>query len=420
VAFGATDITVNGVLPPEGTYVFRDGFNGYAGTQDTEVRAASPDSPNGSATTFRADASDGDPAGPVHGLLRFDDIIGTEEGQVSPTAGIASATLTLNVTNPGSGATVHRMATAWDESSTWNSLGAGIQADGVEAVAVADVSLGANNSSENIATGFTTIDVTESLLAWKAGEDNLGWAFLPYANGTNGLAFESSESSNVPILTIVTLPENVVRARFQDGLKGYDGTTDTGLREYYPTTSYGTATSVCVDTADPSGYEDQVLIWFEDLFGTESGQVPTEMNIISATLVLNVHNEGSGFSMHRMLQDWAESDTWDSLLGGVSADDIEALADADAIAVSVSTGLLEVDVTESILAWLSGETNYGWVLLPTGSNGVDFYTSEYGTDSLRPMLYIDYEVPEPTGTLLLVIGVLASLGRRCRRPQARP
>ncbi|MBN1941837.1 MAG: DNRLRE domain-containing protein [Phycisphaerae bacterium] len=214
------------------------------------------------------------------------------------------------------------------------------------------------------------------------------------------------------------LPGDVRETTFQEGLNGYDGTTDTQVLEEYPDSSYGSTTTLKVDSSDPggSGHEDHVLIRFDDLFGTEEGQVPAGSEIFCATLMLNVSNEGSAFTVHRMLQDWSDSATWNSLMDGISADDVEALAEADATTSSVSEGLLEIDVTESLIAWLNGEANFGWALLPTDSDGVGFYSSEYETDeSLRPMLRIKYEVPEPTSVLLLAVGAVATLSRPHRR-----
>jgi hypothetical protein len=189
-----------------------------------------------------------------------------------------------------------------------------------------------------------------------------------------------------------------MRASFQNGTNGYYGTTDTSLYQSNPDVSYGTATSVSVDAED-YGYPNQGLIRFSNLFGPLPNQVSADANIISAKLVLAVHNDGSGFTVHNMLQDWNESDTWNSLTNGISADDVEASADAVAElgannnSNNVLSGMLEVDVTESVLAWLSGEDNFGWALLPqpAGANGLDFYSSERIPISVRPMLYIDYE-----------------------------
>ncbi|MBN1556258.1 MAG: DNRLRE domain-containing protein [Phycisphaerae bacterium] len=213
----------------------------------------------------------------------------------------------------------------------------------------------------------------------------------------------------------LTLPDDVTRVSSQNGFNGYDGTTDTQVREEYPTTTYGDATTLKIDNDDPggSGSENHVLIKFDNLFGEGEGQVPLDKEIINARLVLNITNDGSAFSPHRMLRSWSESDTWDSLSEGVSTDDVEAAADADSTTSSVAIGLLEVDVTQSVLQWQCGDTNYGWVLKSTSTDGVIFSSSEYATESPRPMLVIDY-VPEPTSLLLLAVGAVTLVRRRRR------
>jgi len=185
------------------TLVFQQGLGGYAGTQDTMVRSnetASPgDSRNinyGAAVFVSVDGDDGSPGvKPNHGLIRFDNLFGTMPGQIQPGDTITSATLRLFVNNPGSGMTVHDMLAPWSQGSvTWNGLVGGVQTDGVEAAAAPIVSLGANNTAENVPTGWLSINVTSSLLAAQSGAlPGFGWALLPFVAGTNGIDFHSSE-----------------------------------------------------------------------------------------------------------------------------------------------------------------------------------------------------------------------------------
>ena len=80
---------------------------------------------------------------------------------------------------------------------------------------------------------------------------------------------------------------------------------------------------------------------------------------------------------------------------------------------------LEIDVTPTVQAWQEGSLlNNGFFLETSSANptgGVDFHSSEYAADaSLRPMLVVEYAMPEP-GTLLLVLaGGLLPLCRRRR------
>lgn len=182
--------------PSTGTSVsFQQGSGGYSGTQDTYLREASPTTGFGDSTTLVIDRDEPHESGyETHGLVRFDDVVGTGSGQVPPGATVTSATLSLRTVDRGSGASLHRMRTNWSESDTWSSLGNGVQTDGVEAVSAADVKTGSTS------TGTTTVDVTTSVAAWVGGAANLGWAFVP--SGRNGWDFSSSEGSTPPKLTV--------------------------------------------------------------------------------------------------------------------------------------------------------------------------------------------------------------------------
>jgi hypothetical protein len=101
------------------------------------------------------------------------------------------------------------MAGPWSDTATWNGLVNGVQPDGVEALAAADVTLGAGNASANVAAGALSIDVTASLRAWSAGSPNRGWALLPLPGGSNGITLVSSDGATLsqrPKLTITFTP----------------------------------------------------------------------------------------------------------------------------------------------------------------------------------------------------------------------
>jgi hypothetical protein len=186
------------------------------------------------------------------------------------------------------------------------------------------------------------------------------------------------------------------QAIFQQGMNGYVGTNDTMLREYRPSWDYGSAFRLAVDTQDPAGNVNQVLLRFNDLFGTGTGQIPLDATITSATLTLETSSAGSGASLHRVLIPWSESDTYGLLGDGIQANGTEAVATADLITGRVALGSRELDVTESVQAWAFGAANYGWALLPSSSNGWDFSSSE---TSQAPVLTVNYNLGDtPSGT----------------------
>lgn len=195
---------LNSSIDVASTYLFQQNLNGYTGTRDTELRGAAPDAPQGAATGVTVDLDDG--GGISHGLLRFDDLFGSGPGQVPVGAQIVSATLVIqhNVANAnGTPVHLHRMLRTWDAATdTYNSLGAGVQADDTEARSVIDAVV----NSAGLTVPFTlNIDVTPTAQAWANGEPNHGWAFLP--TGTDGYRWDSSESATPPALSIAfTVP----------------------------------------------------------------------------------------------------------------------------------------------------------------------------------------------------------------------
>jgi hypothetical protein len=108
------------------------------------------------------------------------------------------------------------MLTAWsDETATWESLEAGIQANGIEAVTEPDLVTGQQNTLE-----ASTFDVTHSLQAWTSGADNHGWAFQALSN--NGWDFSSSEGKAAPILTVTYSLDQTIVSNMTAGTEGGD------------------------------------------------------------------------------------------------------------------------------------------------------------------------------------------------------
>nr|MDJ0681314.1 DNRLRE domain-containing protein [Xenococcaceae cyanobacterium MO_167.B52] len=211
-----------------------------------------------------------------------------------------------------------------------------------------------------------------------AGNDQI------YGNSGNDLLYGDYAEDN-PTAT-QTISETL---SFQQGVNGYAGTVDTQLHGYYWTTNYGNATSLGVDSND-YGYPVHTLMKFDDIFGSQQGQIASDSTIESAILELNVSNPGSSFKVHEMLKNWSENSTWyswDNYDNGVSANGVEAKSAAVATTGWVSNGILRIDVTESLQAWQANpSSNQGWAFLPTGSDGVDFSSSEGGN---APRLVVD-------------------------------
>ena len=141
---------------------------------------------------------------------------------------------------------------------------------------------------------------------------------------------------------------------------------------------------------------------FDNTIGTGATQVPNGSQVHAAILDLaSVANNamGHGGTFHVMLQPWADTNTWNSLVNGISADDVEAVAANSATAGSsaltplVVGGYHSFELTPDVQAWVNGtRPNYGWALLPWtgGTDGWGIATSENTTERDRPQLSIYY------------------------------
>jgi hypothetical protein len=181
---------------------------------------------------------------------------------------------------------------------------------------------------------------------------------------------------------------------FQQGVNGYSGTVDTYIMEYYPGTAYGTESSLGWDNNDPHGSGDDTfgLIRFDDIFGTDAGQIPPDAIIQSATLTYYVYDTGDLADVNEVMIDWSEDVTYNGFGGdaGVQVDEYGVSVGSGSGATSAQS----IDVTASLAAWASAPSgNHGWIFRPTGGGGVDVRSSEYATVGQRPSLTVEYSNP---------------------------
>ncbi len=172
---------------------FQQGTGGYSGEVDTFLYAGSPDASQAAAATLIVD---GPPpvADERQILLRFNALFQSEGGPIPNGSTINSATLRINVTNASAnGAEFHRMLLGWADTDTWNILVNGVQRDGIESVATADVTSLYNGS----VPALHSIDVTSSVAAWSAGAANRGWVLVTPGAGTDSWQFDSAEAATV-------------------------------------------------------------------------------------------------------------------------------------------------------------------------------------------------------------------------------
>ncbi len=192
-------------------------------------------------------------------------------------------------------------------------------------------------------------------------------------------------------------PDNEIIIRNLIGFKNdgvYAGTHDTYLNATVPDDLFGANVEVLVDGAGPIAHG---LLRFDDIIGPNPGQIPAGALINSATLKLRTSNDGDSPTFHRMLVAWNDTtDTWNTLVNGIQNDGSEAVTETNATIINPRPGTIgvvrDVDVTTSVQAWSDGAANFGWVILPGGTDGYRFDSSDALTTNNRPCLIIDYVV----------------------------
>ena len=188
---------------------FRQGVDGFTGAVDTFVREGDPFTNfSGDTTVQQNNDVDGFSVddGVEVGLLRFDGIFGNGFGQIPLGSAIDTAGLELQGFGVSGGIAVHNLLEDLDfttisfANALTNGL-PGIQADGSEAELLPSAT-GAIGGGGLF--GFSsTINVTNSLAAFSAGQDNFGFAIFDTSGGL-GTNFLSSDAGLIfrPELTL--------------------------------------------------------------------------------------------------------------------------------------------------------------------------------------------------------------------------
>jgi hypothetical protein len=216
LATGALSLSIATAEEPHARASFQQGANDYAGTVDTEVWALAPNTILESNPNASSDANND--GGESQVLLRFDDIIGNNPGQVPPDAAIHSARLYVSAFDQGDTVNLHRMLVPFDASATWATLVSGVSADGLEASRHKDAFTFGKIAAS---TSEITFDVSDTVQSWVNGTANHGWVFIN--TGGNGWDFYSANADKLeqrPRLVIEFTPSALdsIRTRAQNPL----------------------------------------------------------------------------------------------------------------------------------------------------------------------------------------------------------
>ena len=192
------------------------------------------------------------------------------------------------------------------------------------------------------------------------------------------------------------------RVTFRSGEDGYSGTSDAEIWALAPATILNSNPQVTVDQSN-GGDESQVLMRFDGIIGKQAGQIPPNARVVSARLEVGAFDQGDSVHLHRMLVPFGRAPTWNRLIDGVSADDLEALRVTETFTfgrISASASYVAFEVTDTVQAWVNGAKNHGWVFINTGGNGWDFYSSDFDKVTQRPRLIVEFETKDRKSKLV--------------------
>jgi hypothetical protein len=402
------------------------GYGLFSGVADCQLRQADPATPYpaGSGGGLFIDYPLPGEFNAFHTLMRFDNIFGDGFGQIPTNAVIVAADLILRIppedsNSMGDGSPLYRMLIPFNENTeTWDSMGNGVDQDNIESMSTFDSAFGLSNGDANTSTGTISFSVRPDIDAWRAGQANFGWVMPGWVGNGDGTTVSPSEAvtiSDRPRLRVLWLPPVVTNAFFRQNVDNYTNAMDTRIRLNAPDTEFSTVTGVFVDyqVTGSTQNEEQVMIRFDNIIGIETNQIPFGATIHAAMLDLGAtigNAMGDGGTFHAMLQSWWDTNTWNQLNNGISADDVEAVAANSAVAgnpslnPNVQAGFLEYELTADVQAWVSGtRPNYGWVILPwpNGGDGWGFATAEAATERDRPRLRVYYTANATVGPIVI-------------------
>lgn len=157
-----------------------------------------------------------------------------------------------------------------------------------------------------------------------------------------------------------------------------------------PTVPNGTGLSINVDGQTPHAHG---LLKVPALIGAGAGQVPGGSTIQSATLRLNCSNAGALMRLYRLNESWVENQaSWNERQTGVAWGNLGAEGAVSNAGVATSAdctvaGQRTIDVTSLVQQWSSGAPNHGVVIIDSGTDGIDFDSSESVNSPLLAVVY---------------------------------
>jgi len=220
-------------------------------------------------------------------------------------------------------------------------------------------------------TASTAPSVTLVSPAHQSTSNSAAVTFSANAAASNSLTSATLVIASPPQTATFTGPTQVEDAQI---------TADT------PATPNGSAAAINVDGQTPHAHG---LLRFPTLAGT----VPAGSMVNSAILQLTCTNSGNLMQLYRLTESWLEDQaSWNERQIGVpwsnpGADGLASNAGVASSADCTATGTRSIDITSFVQQWSDGSPNFGLVLTDSGTDGIDFDSSESATS---PFLTVTY------------------------------
>jgi hypothetical protein len=201
--------------PPSRTIVYQrgDGKGSVSETDDASLRSDNPTLNYGADAALLVDNSPD-----YHAVIKFPNIFGGGANQIPLGSTITSATLTVEVFDPGTDITVYQLTESWIEGEvSWTNRVTGTAWSNAGADGTLSHKTTADDTFTNGSNGPKDINVLSSLQNWSAGEANEGWVLID--SSTGGVDIRSSEYGTLasrPKLSVTYVVPSATFAETED------------------------------------------------------------------------------------------------------------------------------------------------------------------------------------------------------------
>ncbi|HUV67846.1 MAG TPA: DNRLRE domain-containing protein [Sedimentisphaerales bacterium] len=414
------------------TTSFQNGMNGYTGTFERTISERNDHNVNGSdVVNDFLDGYQKDTSPDEQRLIRFDNIIGSDPGQIPAGATILSARLVVTTSLVGNAATAGPYGVAgiiqpfdsttmyYDYVSATEMVGRGPWWEDGSATRP----VGCFGPQDPGVTDST--NVTSVVQSWVDGMENNGLAIqaglsnqiTQVANTTDGWSIRTIGypfPDTRPKLMVSYTTSPVVKRTFQEGEDGYAGTTMAIVRSGTNALITDTPDEITEDastlnqtfldgvlftdlTGMTSSPDDLALLKFANVFGTEPNQVPMDVPVAKAWVVIttgDTHNSAisaGSYAAYPVLRSWDITSLHSSFgaINGLQVSDGDTGPVLDSLTGFTRGAEAWFDVTSYLEAVRTGATDNGIAIQANGtSDGWQINANGSTTPDARPRLVV--------------------------------